>query len=47
LGRPILAFEVDSKTFDELLKQLLDAKLGKNILRPILTLDDDLEESQN
>jgi hypothetical protein len=41
LGRLILAFEVDSKTFDEVLKPLLDAKLGENIVRPIFTRNDD------
>jgi hypothetical protein len=39
--KPILALEADSKIFDEVLKPLLYAKLGKNIVRPIFNLDDD------
>jgi hypothetical protein len=41
LGRPILALEADSKIFDEVLKPLLDADLGKTIVHPIFNLDDD------
>jgi hypothetical protein len=40
LGRPILALEVDSKIFDEVLKPLLDVELGETIVRPIFNLDD-------
>jgi len=41
LGRLILAFKADLKIFDEVLKPLLDAKLGENIIRPSFNLDDD------
>jgi hypothetical protein len=41
LGRPILAPEVDSKIFDEVLKPFLDVDLGKTIVRPIFNLDND------
>jgi len=41
LGRPILAFEVDPKIFDEVLKPLLDVKSGENFVRPSFNLDDD------
>lgn len=40
-GRPILALEVDSEIFYEVLKPLLDANLGKVVVRPIFNLDDD------
>jgi hypothetical protein len=40
-GKPIFALEVDSEIFDEVLKPLLDANLGKIIVRPIFNLDDD------
>jgi hypothetical protein len=40
LGRPILALEVDSEIFYEVLKPFLDVELGKNIVRPIFNLDD-------
>jgi hypothetical protein len=39
LGRSILA--LDSKIFDEVLKPLLDAELGENIVKPSFNLDDD------
>jgi hypothetical protein len=32
LGRPILALEVDSEIFDEVLKPLLDVKSGEIIV---------------
>jgi hypothetical protein len=41
LGRPTLAFEVDSKIFDQVLKPLLDAKSSENIVRLVFNLDDD------
>jgi hypothetical protein len=41
LGRPILALEANSKIFDEVLKPLLDAKLGENIVKLYFNLDDD------
>ncbi len=41
LGRLILALEVDSKIFNEVLKPLLDAKLSENIVRHVFNLDDD------
>jgi hypothetical protein len=41
LGRPILALEVDPYSFDEVLKPLLDAELGKIVVWPIFNLDDD------
>jgi hypothetical protein len=41
LGRLILALEVDSKIFNEVLKPLSDAKLSKNIVRHVFNLDDD------
>ncbi len=40
LGRLIFALEVDSKIFNEVLKPLLDAKLGENIVRHVFNLDD-------
>jgi hypothetical protein len=40
LGRPILALEVDSKIFDEVLKPLLDVKSIEIIVRPIFNLDE-------
>jgi hypothetical protein len=41
LGRPILALEVDSKIFDEVLKPLLDADSSEIIVRHVFNLDDD------
>ncbi len=40
LGRSILALELDSKIFDEVLKPLLDVNLGETIVQPIFNLDD-------
>jgi hypothetical protein len=34
-------FEVDSKIFDQVLKPLLDVKLGENIMKLVFNLDDD------
>jgi hypothetical protein len=41
LGRPILAFEVDLKIFDEMPKPLLDVELDKIIIWHVFNLDDD------
>jgi hypothetical protein len=41
LGRPILAFEVNLKIFDEVLKPLLDVELDKIIIWHVFNLDDD------
>jgi hypothetical protein len=41
LGRPILALEVDSEIFDEVLKPFLVAESNGTIVLPIFNLDDD------
>jgi hypothetical protein len=41
LGKSILALEVDSKIFHEVLKPFLDAKLGENIVSLNFNLDKD------
>jgi hypothetical protein len=41
LGRPILALEVNSKTFDEVLKPLLDVDSDEIIVQLVFNLDDD------
>jgi len=40
LGRPILALEVDSEIFDEVLKPLFEVELGENIVKSCFNLDD-------
>jgi hypothetical protein len=41
LGKPILAFKVDSKIFDQVLRLLLDAKSCDNTVKLVFNLDDD------
>jgi hypothetical protein len=41
LGRPILAFKVNSKIFDEVLKPLLVVELSKTIVWCVFNLDND------
>jgi hypothetical protein len=47
LGRPILALEANSEIFDEMLKPLLDANLGKIIVQHVFNLDDDSPIQKN
>ncbi len=41
LGKSILALEVDSKLFHQVLKPLLDAESCENIVKPSFNLDED------